>query len=108
MMREKHERDVQRLIGLIVDGSVGRVDALERSIACLALAVGVVQEAPGGGLGRGSFGSTTAEWGSMGRKVRAGLVSFGWIVAAACLKELERYEFGEFGKKGKEVFGGGW
>lgn len=132
-MREKHERDVQRLIGLIVDGvggeeeekeeegdaSVGdgRRDALERSIACLALAVGVVHEGGpigGGGGGGGPFGrgsifgngsNTTQQWGGSsnssrsGGKVGAGLVSFGWIVAAVCLKELEKYEIAGFRKK---------
>lgn len=136
-MREKHERDVQRLIGLIVDGvggeeeeeeeeeeeddddeSVGDVrrDALERSIACLALAVGVVHE--GGPIGGGPFGhgsifgdgsNTAHQWGGSsnssrsGRKVGAGLVSFGWIVAAVCLKELERYEVAELRKKSKRA-----
>lgn len=155
-MREKHERDVQRLIGLIVNGvggeeeggkgeegeegeeeeeeeevevegegkgeggdeSVGdgKGDALERSIACLALAVGVVNEGGpkgGGPFGRGSIfgvggGSNTAhQWGGSsnssrsGGKIGAGLVSFGWIVAAVCLKELERYEIAEFGRKSK-------
>lgn len=130
-MREKHERDVQRLIGLIVDGiravdgkgdgkivsGGGRGDALERSIACLALAAGVVAQEGGsgpGGFGRASFfggGNSTAhrQWGNSSRpgKVGTGLVSFGWIVAAVCLKELERYELGEFGKKSKGVGGGG-
>lgn len=142
-MREKHERDVQRLIALIVNGVVGgdrgeeeeederdesagdgnRGDALERSITCLALAVGVVQEGgpigEAGPFGRGSiFGATTGsntapapQWGGStnssssrsGGKIAAGLVSFGWIVAAVCLKELERYEIAEFGKKSKGV-----
>lgn len=128
-MREKHERDVQRFIGLIVDGvgekgdgsaggGGGRGDALERSIACLALAVGVVAQEGGsgpGGFGRTSFfggGNSTAahhQWGNNSNrpgKVSAGLVSFGWIVAAVCLKELERYELGEFGKKSKKVVNG--
>lgn len=147
-MREKHERDVQRLIALIVNGVGGDREegeeeerdegeeernegdesagdgnkgyALERSIACLALAVGVVQE--GGPIGAGPFGrgsifgatgSNTAfpQWGGStnssscrsGGKIAAGLVSFGWIVAAVCLKELERYEIAEFGKKSKGV-----
>lgn len=134
-MKEKHERDVQRLIGLIVNGvggeeeegeegeeeegdeSVGggKGDALERSIACLALAVGVNEGGPKGGgpFGRGSiFGggsNTVHQWGGSsnssrsGGKIGAGLVSFGWIVAAVCLKELERYEIAEFGKKSKGV-----
>lgn len=146
-MKEKHERDVQRLIGLIVNGvggeeeggkgeeeeeeqkeqkeqreeedeSVddGKGDALERSIACLALAVGVFNEGGpigGGPFGRGSnFGggsNTVHQWGGSnnssrsGGKIGAGLVSFGWIVAAVCLKELERYEIAEFGKKSKGV-----
>lgn len=119
-MREKHERDVQRLIGLVIDGvggeeeededgnvGDGRGDALERSIACLALAVGVVHEGGpigGGPVGRG--GSNTAhQWGGSSNKNRSGgkvgadLVSFGWIVAAVCLKEFERYEVTEFAKK---------
>lgn len=153
-MREKHERDVQRLIGLIVNGvggedeggkgeegeegeeeeeeeeveeegkgeggdeSVGdgKGDALERSIACLGLAVGVVNEGGpkgGGPFGRGSiFGvgggsNTVHQWGGSsnssrsGGKIGAGLVSFGWIVAAVCLKELERYEIAEFRRKSK-------
>lgn len=151
-MREKHERDVQRLIALIVNGvggeeeeqeggegdqeeevegkergqegdeSVGdgKGDALERSIACLALAVGVVHE--GGPIGTGPFGhgsifgasssNTVHQWGGSsnssrsGGKIGAGLVSFGWIVAAVCLKELERYEIAQFGKKSKGVSGG--
>lgn len=137
-MREKHERDVQRLISLIIDGvSVvdgkvdgkivigsggGRGDALERSIACLALAVGVVspEGGPGpGGFGRTSFlgggnstahhhlGNSSSSSSSRPGKVGAGLVSFGWIVAAVCLKELERYELGEFGKKSKGAVNGG-
>lgn len=128
-MREKHERDVQRLIGLIVDGvgvdgredgivGGGRGYALERSIACLALAVGVVVQEGGsgpGGFGCASFfggGNSTAnhQWGnnnSRAGKVGAGLVSFGWIVAAVCLKEVERYELGDFGKKSKGMVNGG-
>lgn len=129
-MREKHERDVQRLIGLILDGAGGekegddddesvgdgRGDALERSIACLALAVGVVHEdgpIGGGPFGRGSIfsgGSNTAhQWGGSsnssrsGGRIGTGLVSFGWIVAAVCLKELERYEVGELRKMSKGI-----
>lgn len=131
-MREKHERDVQRLIALIVNGvgregeeergegdeivGDGKGDALERSIACLALAVGVVHE--GGPIGAGSFGrgstfgagsNTVPQWGECsnssrgGGKIGAGLVSFGWIATVVCLKELERYEIAEFGKKSKGV-----
>lgn len=145
-MREKHERDVQRLIALIVNGvgrgeeeggegdeeqvkgedrdgdeivGDGKGDSLERSIACLALAVGVVHES--GPIGAGPFGrgsifgassNTVHQWGGSsnssrsGGKLGAGLVSFGWIVAAVCLKELERYEIAEFGKKSKGVMEG--
>lgn len=136
-MREKHERDVQRLIALIVNGvggegeeerdegdeivGDGKGDALERSIACLALAVGVVHEGGpigAGPLGAGPFGrgiifdagsNTVPQWGGSsnnsrgGGKIGAGLVSFGWISTAVCLKELERYEIAEFGKKTKGV-----
>ena len=69
-MKEKHERDVEYTIYSITRGDDGKSgdEALERSIACLYVASNNVKSH---------------------RRVGK-LVSFGWIAAAVCLKELEK------------------
>jgi ribosomal protein L14 len=71
-MKEKHERDVAYTVACITQGEQNdkRAEALERSIACLHVA------------------RTTKR---MRRKVGT-LVSFGWIAAAVCLREVERFQ----------------
>lgn len=71
-MKEKHERDVAYTVALINQGEENdqRAEALERSIACLEVAC-----------------TTTRVRKKVGR-----LVSFGWIAAAVCLREVERFQ----------------
>ena len=71
-MKEKHERDVAYTVTCITQGeeSDNRLEALERSIACLALACTTVRV----------------------RKKVGTLVSFGWIAAAVCLQEVEKFQ----------------
>ena len=71
-MKDKHERDVNYTVACIMQGNEkdGRVEALERSIACLAIACRTSR---------------------VRRKVGT-LVSFGWIAAAVCLKEVEKFQ----------------
>lgn len=70
-MKDEYERDVAYYFRCIVrgdDGDDSGEEALERSIACLYVALS-------------------------GRKVRkklGSLVSFAWIAAAACLQEVEK------------------
>ena len=69
-MKDKHERDVAYTVLCIKQGendSSGE-EALERSVACLYVA-------------------TTS---TKVRKKVGRLVSFGWIAAAVCLKEVEK------------------
>lgn len=69
-MKEKHERDMEYTVSCITrgdDASSGE-EALERSIACLYVACNTVR---------------------VRRRVGA-LVSFTWIAAAVCLKEVEQ------------------
>ena len=70
-MKEKHERDVAYTVALISQGEENdkRAEALERSIACLEVAL-----------------KTRA------RKKVGRLVSFGWIAATVCLREVERFQ----------------
>lgn len=71
-MKEKHERDVTFTVACITQGENDdrRAEALERSIACLAAACLRIR---------------------VRRKVGA-LVSFGWIAAAVCLREIEKFQ----------------
>ena len=71
-MKEKHERDVAYTSALIIHGedNDNRAEALERSLACLAV----------------SFNTRRVR-----RKVGT-LVSFGWIAAAVCLGEVDRFQ----------------
>lgn len=70
-MKEKHERDVAFTVACITQGDHDdhRAEALERSIACLAAACH-------GGLVRRKVGR---------------LVSFGWVAAAVCLREVDKF-----------------
>lgn len=71
-MKDKHERDVAFTVACITQGEHDdhRVEALERSIACLDAACHRVR---------------------VRRKVGR-LVSFGWIAAAVCLREVEKFQ----------------
>lgn len=72
-MKEKHERDVTFIVACITQGEHDdhRAEALERSIACLAAACLRTRV----------------------RKKKVGsLVSFGWIAAAVCLREVEKFQ----------------
>ena len=91
-MKDKHERDVAYTMacirqgdcdddddgGISLGGSVvggggesgGSQDALERSIACLAVAVNTTRV----------------------RKKVGALVSFAWVAAGVCLREVERFQ----------------
>jgi hypothetical protein len=71
-MKEKHEHDVAFTVACIIQGedNDNRAEALERSIACLDVAR-----------------SPTRERRKVGK-----LVSFGWIAAAVCLREVERFQ----------------
>ncbi|KAL8823259.1 MAG: hypothetical protein Q9191_006023 [Dirinaria sp. TL-2023a] len=73
-MKEKHERDVEYTVRSILQGedNSGTAEALERSIACLWVGCNVVRP----------------------RKKVGTLVSFGWVAAAACLKEVEKFRRG--------------
>lgn len=71
-MKEKHDRDVSYTVACITHGDEGdRTEALERSLACLEVAL---------------FSNTTVRQ----RKIGA-LVSFGWIAASVCLKEVDYF-----------------
>lgn len=71
-MKEKHERDVSYTVACITHGDEeDRTEALERSLACLQVAL--LPNAP-----------------VRKRKVGA-LVSFGWIAASVCLKEVDHF-----------------
>lgn len=73
-MKEKHDRDMEYTVLCITrgdgDGDSGRAEALERSIACLDVACNTVRE----------------------RKKVGILVSFVWIAAAVCLKEVQKLQ----------------
>jgi hypothetical protein len=74
-MKEAFERDVAFTVDCIIKGSPeedGKGEALERSIACLAVAV----EAAG----------------NTGERVRRMLESFRDVAAAVCLGEVERFQ----------------
>jgi len=74
-MKETLERDVAFTVDCIIKGSQeedGKDEALERSIACLAVAV---QEA-----------------GNTRERARRKLESFRYIAAAVCLGEVERFQ----------------
>ena len=70
-MKDKHERDVEYIIRCILQGygNSGSEEALERSIACLYVGCNVVRV----------------------RKRVGKLVSFGWVAAAVCLREVEKF-----------------
>ena len=90
-MKEKYERDVAFTIDCILRGGDGasRViehDALEKTMACLSLGVEVeaqMSRKTGKGRGRG--------------KGKAAWRSFGWVAAALCLRELEKFQSGRVG-----------
>ena len=69
-MKEQYERDVAYTVACITQGEdgAGTNQALERSIACLAVGCTRVRV----------------------RKKVGELVSFAWVAAAVCLKEVER------------------
>ena len=78
-MKEKHDRDMEYTVLCITRGDHedrdgvekdGRAEALERSIACLYVACNTVRV----------------------RKKVGKLVSFTWIAAAVCLKEVQRLQ----------------
>lgn len=75
-MKEKHDRDMEYTVMCITrgdgdgDGENGRAEALERSIACLNVACKTVRV----------------------RKKVGALVSFVWIAAAVCLKEVQKLQ----------------
>ncbi len=81
-MKEKYDRHALSLINAMrADDVTGEeFEALRRSIACLW--VGIVREQPAERRERGE--------GSSSRRRD----TFGWIAAAACLKELEGYQEG--------------
>ncbi|KAL8897272.1 MAG: hypothetical protein Q9207_007295 [Kuettlingeria erythrocarpa] len=71
-MKDKHDRDIAYTVQCILQGEeqdVSRVEALERSIACLDVAVHEPR--------------TIKRFGR--------LVSFTWVAAAVCLKEVEKF-----------------
>lgn len=70
-MKEKNERDVAYTIACIVRDEDGKssTEALERSIACLHVGCNLVRV----------------------RKKVGALVSFGWVAAAVCLQEVEKF-----------------
>lgn len=70
-MKEKHERDVAYTVLCIIRGDEDNSgeEALERSIACMYAACNETSRV---------------------RKKVGTLVSFAWIAAAVCLKELEK------------------
>ena len=74
-MKEKHDRDMEYTVLCITrgdgNGDDSRAERLERSIACLYVACNTVRERR--------------------RKVGA-LVSFVWIAAAICLKEVQKLQ----------------
>lgn len=74
-MKEKHDRDMEYTVLCITrgdgDGDNGRAEALERSIACLYVACLPDR---------------------VKRKKIGALVSFVWIAAAVCLKEVEKLQ----------------
>ena len=80
-MKEKHDRDMEYTVLCITrgdddaEGNGGRAEALERSIACLDAACNTVNTV------------------RVRKKVGA-LVSFTWIAAAVCLKEVQRLQQG--------------
>ena len=69
-MKDKHERDVEYTVSWITrgDDNNSRQEALERSIACLYIAC-----------------NTTKVWKRVGI-----LMSFTWVAATVCLRELEK------------------
>ncbi|KAL8828644.1 MAG: hypothetical protein Q9170_006510 [Blastenia crenularia] len=71
-MKEKQDRDVAYTVQCILQGEeqdISQVEALERSVACLDVAIHEQRT-------RGRFGR---------------LVSFTWVAAAVCLKEVEKF-----------------
>ena len=70
-MKEKHDRDVAYTVACIVRDADGTssTEALERSIACLDVGCNRVRV----------------------RKKVGALVSFGWVAAAICLQEVEKF-----------------
>lgn len=70
-MKEKHERNVAYTVACITHGNdnTNQADALERSLACLAVASETVRV----------------------RKKVGTLESFGWVAAAVCLREVDKF-----------------
>ena len=73
-MKEKHDRDVEYIVRCIIqgEGNSGTEEALERSIACLYVGCNIVRV----------------------RKKVGRLVSFAWVAAAICLREVEKFRNG--------------
>lgn len=73
-MKEEHERNVEYTVRCMLQGEdkSGTGEALERCIACLWVGCNEVRP----------------------RKRVGTLVSFGWIAAAQCLKEVEKFRRG--------------
>lgn len=71
-MKDKHERDVAYTVACITQGDQNdnRAEALERSIACLTVACSPARA----------------------RRKVGSLVSFGWVAAAVCLREVEKFQ----------------
>ena len=71
-MKEKHDKDMEYTVLCITrgdgDGDSSKAEALERSIACLYVACNTVRV----------------------RKKVGALVSFVWIAAAVCLREVQK------------------
>ncbi|MCJ1396820.1 hypothetical protein MMC11_000010 [Xylographa trunciseda] len=73
-MRDGYERLVEFIVSQIRNKEAGREEALERSIACMAL--GLEDDGASGPVRRG----------------RPQLMSFRWIAASVCLQEVERLQ----------------
>ncbi|MCJ1395918.1 hypothetical protein MMC18_008804 [Xylographa bjoerkii] len=73
-MREDYERLVEFIVSQIRNKGAGREEALERSIACMA-------------LGLEDDGASDPAW-----RGRSQLMSFRWIAASVCLQEVERLQ----------------
>ncbi|MCJ1377000.1 hypothetical protein MMC17_000090 [Xylographa soralifera] len=73
-MREDYERLVEFIVSQMRNKDAGREEALERSIACMAL--GLEDDGASGPVRRG----------------RSQVMSFRWIAASVCLQEVERLQ----------------
>ncbi|KAK2811756.1 hypothetical protein FQN50_001794 [Emmonsiellopsis sp. PD_5] len=90
-MREHYEGLVDFITSMILDRESGGIESLERSIACFYIAIKEDrQESHSARRRDNSISSYRQHNQGSGRKEK--LISFPWIAAIACLKEVDKFQ----------------